>query len=79
VEDRAEGAAGRDFAGRTFAPVLAQANALHANVCVAVFVALHMHAGDGNVHTNLPVNSDDYTMLQEASAAWRGSWRSRGR
>ena len=30
-----------------------------------VFVALHMHAGDGNVHTNIPVNSDDYAMLQE--------------
>ena len=29
-----------------------------------VFVALHMHAGDGNVHTNIPVNSDDYEMLQ---------------
>ena len=23
-----------------------------------------MHAGDGNVHTNIPVNSDDYEMLQ---------------
>ena len=34
-----------------------------------VFVALHMHAGDGNVHTNIPVNSDDYEMLQEANAA----------
>ena len=34
-----------------------------------VFVALHMHAGDGNVHTNIPVNSDDYAMLQEANAA----------
>jgi FAD/FMN-containing dehydrogenase/Fe-S oxidoreductase len=34
-----------------------------------VFVALHMHAGDGNVHTNLPVNSDDYGMLKEAEAA----------
>ncbi len=32
-----------------------------------VFVALHMHAGDGNVHTNLPVNSDDYEMLQTAN------------
>ncbi len=30
-----------------------------------VFVALHMHAGDGNVHTNLPVNSDNYEMLQD--------------
>jgi Fe-S oxidoreductase len=28
-----------------------------------------MHAGDGNVHTNLPVNSDDYAMLREANAA----------
>ncbi|MGN2393604.1 FAD-binding oxidoreductase, partial [Pelomicrobium sp. G1] len=35
------------------------------------FVALHMHAGDGNVHTNIPVNSDDYEMLQEANAAVR--------
>ena len=34
-----------------------------------VFVALHMHAGDGNVHTNIPVNSDDYAMLQRANAA----------
>jgi len=34
-----------------------------------VFVALHMHAGDGNVHTNIPVNSDDYAMLREANAA----------
>ena len=28
-----------------------------------------MHAGDGNVHTNLPVNSDHYAMLQEANQA----------
>ena len=28
-----------------------------------------MHAGDGNVHTNLPVNSDDYEMLQTAHKA----------
>jgi Fe-S oxidoreductase len=34
-----------------------------------VFVALHMHAGDGNVHTNIPVNSDDYEMLQTANRA----------
>ena len=34
-----------------------------------MFVALHMHAGDGNVHTNIPVNSDDYEMLQEANEA----------
>ncbi len=27
-----------------------------------LFVATHMHAGDGNVHTNIPVNSNDYEM-----------------
>ena len=58
------------FAGLSFAPVLARCNALHAEVLRRrVFVALHMHAGDGNVHTNIPVNSDDYGMLQEATAA----------
>ena len=34
-----------------------------------VWIALHMHAGDGNVHTNIPVNSDNYDMLQTAHAA----------
>ena len=28
-----------------------------------------MHAGDGNVHTNIPVNSDNYDMLQDAHQA----------
>jgi len=32
-----------------------------------LFVALHMHAGDGNVHTNIPVNSSDYEMLADAN------------
>ena len=36
-----------------------------------VFVALHMHAGDGNVHTNIPVNSDDYAMLQDGERRGR--------
>jgi FAD/FMN-containing dehydrogenase/Fe-S oxidoreductase len=31
-----------------------------------LFVATHMHAGDGNVHTNIPVFSNDYAMLNEA-------------
>ena len=45
-----------------------QCDAIHAAVLRGrVFVALHMHAGDGNVHTNIPVNSDNYPMLQEAS------------
>ena len=44
--------------------------AIHQEVLRGRFwVALHMHAGDGNVHTNIPVNSDNYEMLQEANAA----------
>ncbi|HEX4051990.1 MAG TPA: FAD/FMN-binding oxidoreductase [Steroidobacteraceae bacterium] len=58
------------FNGRVFAPILATCEELHARVLRGrVFVALHMHAGDGNVHTNIPVNSDDYEMLQTATAA----------
>jgi len=58
------------FAGLAFAPIIARIAEIHARVLRSrVFVALHMHAGDGNVHTNLPVNSDDYGMLQVANAA----------
>jgi FAD/FMN-containing dehydrogenase/Fe-S oxidoreductase len=60
----------RIFSGRDFEPVMAAVEAIHAEVLRGrVFVALHMHAGDGNVHTNIPVNSDNYEMLQEANAA----------
>lgn len=31
-----------------------------------IIVATHMHAGDGNVHVNIPVHSNDYLMLQDA-------------
>ncbi len=52
------------------AAALVECDAIHARMLKSrVFVALHMHAGDGNVHTNIPVNSDDYGMLQEANAA----------
>ena len=58
------------FEGDHFRPVLERIEAIHKEVLRGrVFVALHMHAGDGNVHTNLPVNSDHYEMLQEANAA----------
>jgi len=51
-------------------PALARSVELHGNTLKSrVFIALHMHAGDGNVHTNIPVNSDDYGMLQEANDA----------
>ncbi|HSN71087.1 MAG TPA: FAD-linked oxidase C-terminal domain-containing protein [Steroidobacteraceae bacterium] len=59
----------RIFAGGAFAPVLAGCEDVHRRVLKGrVFVALHMHAGDGNVHTNIPVNSDDYRMLSTANA-----------
>jgi FAD/FMN-containing dehydrogenase/Fe-S oxidoreductase len=58
------------FTGAVFAPVLAECDAIHRRVLKGrVWVALHMHAGDGNVHTNIPVNSDDYEMLQTAHEA----------
>jgi len=60
----------RIFSGDAFAPLLAEVDAIHKRVLRGrVFVALHMHAGDGNVHTNIPVNSDNYVMLQRANAA----------
>jgi len=55
------------FDGTAFRPVLDRIAAIHQEVLKGrVFVALHMHAGDGNVHTNIPVNSDNYAMLQTA-------------
>ncbi|HEY5634979.1 MAG TPA: FAD-binding oxidoreductase, partial [Burkholderiaceae bacterium] len=56
--------------GQAFAPLVARCDEVHRRVLRSrVFVALHMHAGDGNVHTNIPVNSDDYLMLKQAEAA----------
>jgi FAD/FMN-containing dehydrogenase/Fe-S oxidoreductase len=57
------------FDGRAFRRIVGQFEAIHQQVLRGrVFVALHMHAGDGNVHTNIPVNSDNYEMLREATA-----------
>ena len=58
------------FSGATGAHIVDELKAIHARVLKGrVFVALHMHAGDGNVHTNIPVNSDNYEMLTEAHVA----------
>ncbi|MEY4253216.1 MAG: hypothetical protein RLZZ566_686, partial [Pseudomonadota bacterium] len=58
------------FSGAAFAPLRREFDKLHQQVLKGkVWAALHMHAGDGNVHTNLPVNSDDYDMLQTAHQA----------
>jgi FAD/FMN-containing dehydrogenase/Fe-S oxidoreductase len=58
------------FSGGAFRLILDECVATHKRVLRSrVFVALHMHAGDGNVHTNIPVNSDNYEMLQVAHTA----------
>ncbi len=55
------------FAGRELSPIRKRLDKLHAEHRKRrLFVATHMHAGDGNVHTNIPVHSDDYLMLHEA-------------
>jgi len=56
------------FSGLQFQRVRELCDAVHRTVLRGrVFIALHMHAGDGNVHTNIPVNSDNYEMLQDAT------------
>ena len=58
------------FSGREYQNILARCDEIHQQVLKGrVFVALHMHAGDGNVHTNIPVNSDDYEMMHAAHVA----------
>ncbi len=58
------------FAGAAFVPILDECRRIHKEVLRGrVWIALHMHAGDGNVHTNIPVNSDNYAMLQTAHEA----------
>ncbi|MDT9001315.1 FAD/FMN-binding oxidoreductase [Paucibacter sp. APW11] len=58
------------FSGAAFTQILDECKRIHQEVLKGrVWVALHMHAGDGNVHTNIPVNSDNYQMLQTAHEA----------
>jgi FAD/FMN-containing dehydrogenase/Fe-S oxidoreductase len=58
------------FAGAALKPIVERCVEIHKSVLKGrVWVALHMHAGDGNVHTNIPVNSDNYEMLQTAHEA----------
>jgi len=58
---------GEIYDGRDLEPVRRRLEAIHqAGRQSRLFVALHMHAGDGNVHTNIPVNSNDYNMMREA-------------
>ncbi len=58
---------GAIFNGQVLASVRDKLDQIHAEIRdERLFVALHMHAGDGNVHTNIPVHSHNYDMLHEA-------------
>ena len=55
------------FAGHDLEGVRNKLDKIHQKIRSSrLFVATHMHAGDGNVHTNIPVNSNDYAMMHEA-------------
>jgi FAD/FMN-containing dehydrogenase/Fe-S oxidoreductase len=55
------------FAGRELEKIRNTLDTIHKDKRSSrLFVATHMHAGDGNVHTNIPVHSNDYDMLHEA-------------
>lgn len=57
----------RFFSGRDFQPLRERLDEIHTEHRFRrLFIALHMHAGDGNVHTNIPVHSNDYAMMQQA-------------
>ena len=58
------------FGGAAYLPIFRECERIQREVLSArAWAALHMHAGDGNVHTNIPVNSDNYEMLKEANVA----------
>ena len=55
------------FSGQSMEAIRERITSIHKKIRNSrLFVATHMHAGDGNVHTNIPVNSNDYVMLHEA-------------
>lgn len=57
------------FSGKALEPIRLKIDEIHGEIRNSrLFVATHMHAGDGNVHTNIPVHSNDYNMLHEAES-----------
>jgi len=57
----------KTFLGHDFEALHEKLNKIHADLRSArLFVALHMHAGDGNIHTNIPVHSGNYDMVHLA-------------
>ena len=56
-----------EFIGHDFEAMHEKLKQIHFEIRNArLFVALHMHAGDGNIHTNIPVHSDNYEMIHQA-------------
>ncbi len=55
------------FSGDTYQTIRKEISQIHQRILQSrLFIALHMHAGDGNVHTNIPVNSNDHQMMTDA-------------
>ncbi|MCW5588528.1 MAG: FAD/FMN-binding oxidoreductase [Legionellales bacterium] len=55
------------FTGDLYLTIRNQLDTIHQQIRKSrIIIALHMHAGDGNVHTNIPVHSNDYDMLNSA-------------
>ncbi|HBA96067.1 MAG TPA: FAD-linked oxidase, partial [Gammaproteobacteria bacterium] len=55
--------------GDLFTEIRKEVQAIHTEYRESrLFVATHMHAGDGNVHTNIPVHSHNTQMLHQAEA-----------
>lgn len=55
------------FSGHEYVDSRQQFNRIHEDIKDSrLFIALHMHAGDGNVHTNIPVHSENYRMMHQA-------------
>ncbi|BCN93807.1 oxidoreductase [Thiomicrorhabdus immobilis] len=57
------------FLGHDFEALHKRLDKIHSEIRTArLFVALHMHAGDGNIHTNIPVHSGNYEMVHLAES-----------
>jgi len=68
------------FSGQDSEAVRQRLAAIHAEIRDArLFVALHMHAGDGNVHTNIPCTRRTTRCCAKPTTSSTGSWRSRSR
>ena len=65
--ERVEAMLKKRFTGKRYDRLVARIDALHdEHRSRRLFAALHMHAGDGNIHTNIPVHSNDYAMMRGA-------------